>query len=189
MLRLYTGPMFCGKTTSMIRDAVNNSLTENKTIIIKYCNDIRYSSELFIITHSGIEFKSDTYTTIIKSNGTKLMLCEIPDDVTLIGIDEGQFYDDLVEFCTFWSRKGKSISVSALDGDYKMHKFGQVCDLIPICDTVKKLNGICMVCKSNPSSFTVKLTDNPDIIDIGSKDKYKSACRACFYKITSPCSC
>jgi thymidine kinase len=71
----------------------------------------------------------------------------------------------------------KSVYVGGLDGDYKMNKFGQILDLIPLCDKIEKLHAICSMCKK-PAPFTKRLTNETEQTVIGS-DNYIPVCRAC----------
>ncbi len=64
----------------------------------------------------------------------------------MIGIDEGQFYPDLVEKVEEYARKDKIIIISALDGTFERKPFGQIPYLIPLSDDVIKLRAICMSC-------------------------------------------
>lgn len=65
-------------------------------------------------------------------------------DVDVIGVDESQFFPDLLEVVEdLVENKGKHVRVAGLDGDAFKHKFGQTLDLIPICDEVVKLNATC----------------------------------------------
>ena len=48
------------------------------------------------------------------------------DMVDVVGIDEGQFYPDLVEKVEEFVRKDKLIIISALDGSFERKPFGQI---------------------------------------------------------------
>ena len=86
------------------------------------------------------------------------MLCETSrynlNEWDVIAIDEGQFFDNLYNFCKHCvDTLGKHVIVSALDGDYKREKFGQVLDLIPICTSVCKLHAFCKECNDGNNSM------------------------------------
>ena len=53
-------------------------------------------------------------------------------------------------------RKDKILIISALDGTFERKPFGQIPNLIPLCDDIVKLNAICMVC-GNDAPFTHRL--------------------------------
>ena len=68
------------------------------------------------------------------------------DDYDVIGIDEGQFFPDLVNFCEKMANAGKAVIVAALDGTFQRKGFPTVMELIPLAEHVVKLNAVCMVC-------------------------------------------
>lgn len=57
-------------------------------------------------------------------------LCSV-EQYDVIGIDEGQFYPDLVEMVEQWVEAGKVVLVAALDGDFRRKPFGRVLELVP----------------------------------------------------------
>ena len=71
-----------------------------------------------------------------------------------------------------------------LDGDSNRKRFGQMLDLIPICDKVTKLRSLCAICKNgNKAPFTLRTTTtSEEQILIGSDDCYKPVCRNCYFK-------
>ena len=107
-------------------------------------------------------------------------LKEMAQDFEVIGIDEGQFFPDLVEMAEYCSNRGKHVIISALDGDFERKPFGQVCDLIPLSEKVEKLQAICMLCKDENAVFNLRLIESQDKILVGSDDIYKSVCRKCY---------
>ena len=64
----------------------------------------------------------------------------------MIGIDEGQFFPDLVPFAEQMADKGKIIIVAALDGDFQRKGFGDILNLVPLAESIVKLNAVCMMC-------------------------------------------
>ena len=44
----------------------------------------------------------------------------------VVGVDEGQFFPDLVEFCDSMANAGKQVVVAALDGDFLRQPFGDI---------------------------------------------------------------
>ena len=78
------------------------------------------------------------------------------DKFDVIGIDEGQFYPDLITGVEKYVRKDKILIISALDGTFERKPFGQIPNLIPLCDDIVKLNAICMIC-GNDAPFTHRL--------------------------------
>ena len=51
--------------------------------------------------------------------------------------------------------------VVGLDGDSNREMFGDIVKLIPVCDSVRKLYGLCVRCKDGTKAcFTKRLVDN-----------------------------
>jgi len=66
----------------------------------------------------------------------------------VLGIDEGQFYVDVVEFCENAAHAGKIVIVSALGGTYQREGFNSILDLVPKAEKIKNLHAICKLCYS-----------------------------------------
>jgi thymidine kinase len=55
-------------------------------------------------------------------------------DYDIIGIDEGQFFENLVEFSENMANEGKMVIIAALDGTFERKAFGKVLELIPLAE-------------------------------------------------------
>ena len=99
----------------------------------------------------------------------------------LILINEGQFFSDIKEWVSCAVEKyNKHVYICGLDGDFRRNKFGDLLDLIPLCDEVIKLKSICVNCKVNHAIFTHRhIKDDTDQILIGT-DEYNPLCRSCY---------
>ena len=76
----------------------------------------------------------------------------------------------------------KKVYICGLDGDFKKQKFGEILDLIPLCDKVTKLTSICSLCKNgNPGIFSKRISDEKEQTLVGS-DNYIPVCRICYVK-------
>jgi thymidine kinase len=76
--------------------------------------------------------------------------------------------------------QGKKIYVGGLDGDFERKKFGQILDLIPMCDKINKLTSLCSICKNGvPGIFSKRLTLETEQTIVGS-DNYIPVCRSCY---------
>jgi thymidine kinase len=74
--------------------------------------------------------------------------------------------------------------VSGLDGDFERKKFGQILDLIPLCDKVTKMTSLCSLCKNGtPGLFSMRLTKEKEQMLIGSTN-YIPVCRVCYEENT-----
>ena len=172
-LEVILGPMFSGKTTHIVDLYEKYSATGISTLVINHSADIRYHDTM-LSTHDKrmipcifidkLELAMDRY-----------------DKVEAILINEGQFFPDLYDIVVrLVNIHNKRVHICGLDGDFKRMKFGALLDLIPMCDTVTKLNSRCTNCR-NPAIFSHRVTNEINQIVIGS-DNYMPLCRCCYNK-------
>ena len=183
-LEIIIGPMFSGKTTTLLNIAHTQFLKNKKVVIINHSHDTRYSNtKNTLSTHDGIKRKCITISSL------KTFENEYSDQFEkahVICINEAQFFDDLKEYVTTWVEKYKKhVVVSGLDGDYKRQKFGSILDLIPISDECNKIRSTCRNCsKKCLAPFTIRNHSDIEMqIAIGSNESYQAVCRACFQEI------
>ena len=186
-IELIIGPMFCGKTTELIRRAQTASVANKRVLLIKFILDDRYDKGDVITTHSKQKYSStegDDFLAPIKViSSLNLISQNTIDEVKkhdVICIDEGQFYSDLIEACERWAEEKKRIIISALDSDYLRRPFGQTCDLISKCELVTKLTGVCMICNKRAASFTKRIKQIDQLVVFSSTELYRSCCRTCY---------
>jgi len=176
-INLITGCMFSGKTSELINIAKMNKMINKDVMIINYVGDTRYSESSYITTHDRISLECERS----KKDITEMLLNEKFIKAQVICINEGQFFENLVDFCKIAVSLEKEIHVCGLDGDYLKRPFGEILNLIPHCETFKKLRAICMTCKNGTlASFTKKLTYTTELIHIASSDVYLPVCRKCY---------
>lgn len=165
-IHLILGPMFSGKSTKLINELLRYKSLGKFIFSIKPDIDNRYS-ETSITTHDGISIPACTTT--------KLMDVTVPYRTNVIGIDEAQFFEDLLPFIE--KNKNLIIIVAGLDGDARQKKFGNIIDLIPIADTYTKSYAFCKVCQDGtPAPFTKSLYII-DPIHIGGDKEYVAVCK------------
>lgn len=162
--------MFSYKSSELFRRLRRLRYAKKKCILIKYALDDRYSKE-YASTHDKITMEA---IQTEKLYTVKSLVME--HDV--IGIDEGQFYPDLVEFSEEMANIGKIVIIAALDGTFQRKPFGHVIDLIPLAESVIKLSAICVCGKE--AAFSKRVTAEIDVEIIGGVDKYIAVCRSCF---------
>lgn len=166
-LNLIIGPMFSGKTTELLRIAKRLQSINLKVLLLNYYEDTRYSNTE-MTTHN----KDGLPCTFIKHFDNLEY-----DSYDIICINEAQFFNKLIPFCKNVLSKNKTLYVSGLDGDYKQEKFGEILDLVPLCDTITKLHAFCKLCKDGTHAhFTKRLVTNKSQKLIGT-DEYIPVCR------------
>ena len=179
-LHLILGPMFSGKTTELIRIYNKYNACGIKCLMINHKSDTRYNSAGNVKSHSlnydvirsmNIGYLSDIitkYDHIVAEN-----------DVILI--NEGQFFSDLYDVVKMLvDISKKHVFVCGLDGDFKREKFGQILDLIPLCDNVVKLKAVCQNCKKCDAIYTHRKTNDTTQTIVAEKDMYSALCRNCY---------
>ena len=176
-LALYLGCMYAGKTSKLISIYEKNQAAGISTCVINYIEDKRYHDNK-MSTHDRKMISCLPVQKIYDVFEKDASLLEKTDAFI---INEGQFFSDLYDVVKLLvNDHGKKVYVCGLDGDYRMKKFGQMLDLIPIADHVEKLHAVCTLCKA-PASFTKRLTNETAQKVIGS-DNYIPVCRACHLK-------
>jgi thymidine kinase len=99
-------------------------------------------------------------------------------DYDVIGIDEVQFFGNVVDPCTQLAASGKIIIACGLDADHARRPFGCVPQLIAVAEDVVKLAAVCK-CGAD-AAFTLRTVEATEIVLIGGKDKYRPVCRKCY---------
>lgn len=166
-LHLIIGPMFSGKTTELLRIAKRLQSINLKVLLLNYHEDTRYSSSE-MSTHD----KESLPCTFIKN------LCTVDSlEYDIICINEAQFFDGLVTFCKKQLKLNKTLYICGLDGDYKQERFGEILNLIPLCDSITKLHAFCKICKNGTKAhFTKRLSEHSEQKLIG-VNEYIPTCR------------
>lgn len=133
--------------------------------------DTRHKDNV-IMTHDKITIPCCKVKTLQESKEL------IPSGTRVIGIDEAQFFPDLVEFVNQQLSLGRKLIVAGLDGDSNQKKFGSILDLIPQADSYVKKYALCTKC-SKPAIFTKRITNDTNQILVGAKESYIATCREC----------
>lgn len=134
------GCMFAGKTTELLRRCNKHEITGKNVLRVKFSADRRYGNDFKISTHSGLQHSAKPITS----------LADLGDEwvnADVIGIDEGQFFEDVVEFSEKAANSGKIVIISSLQGTFLRGAFPNILLLIPKCEKIKKLTAICKLCK------------------------------------------
>ena len=192
-LEIILGSMYSGKTSRLVEIYKQCKFCNISVVVINHSIDTRYDDEL-LSTHDKIKIPCikteklfDIYPYDLNlekgvqnipriTDKFKIVECEV------ILINEGQFFPDLEEFVKILLTNDKKVYVCGLDGDFERKKFGQILNLIPLCDKVTKLTSLCSVCKNGaPGIFSKRITLETEQTVVGS-DNYIPVCRKCYNK-------
>ena len=190
-LEIILGSMYSGKTSRLVEIYKQCKFCNISVVVINHSIDTRYDDEL-LSTHDKIKIPCikteklfDIYPYDLNlekgvqnipriTDKFKIVACEV------ILINEGQFFPDLEEFVKILLTNDKKVYVCGLDGDFERKKFGQILNLIPLCDKVTKLTSLCSVCKNGaPGIFSKRITLETEQTVVGS-DNYIPVCRKCY---------
>lgn len=171
-IRTYIGCMFSGKTSELQREYKRWNNIGKNVVLINYSDDNRYGNDDFVYTHDGQK------VPCIKTKKLTDISFDLLNKNDVILVNEGQFFEDLIDFCIMWCEKySKNIVVCGLDGDFMRRPFGRMNDLISISDEVIKLKAMCKKCNDGTQAlFSKRLTKETDYIVIGT-DMYMPVCR------------
>ncbi len=172
-IEVIVGCMFSGKTEELIRRLRRAQIAKQKVKIFKPEIDLRYSKEK-IVSHSELSLPSQLVKTSSEIIGHA-------GDAPVIGIDEGQFFDNgLVEVCNKLASDGKRVIVAGLDMDYRGLPFEPMPQLLSVAEYITKTLAICMVC-GNPASMTQRTIASGERVLVGAVDSYEARCRRHHY--------
>jgi thymidine kinase len=170
------GSMFSGKTDELIRRLRRATIAKQNVQVFKPLLDDRYSVEK-VSSHAGAEFEA----TPVENSAQ--ILERVADDVTVVAIDEAQFFDD--EVCSVaqtLAERGVRVLVAGLDTDFRAEPFGPMPTLMAQAERVDKLHAICMTC-GDAASRTQRLIDNQPahvndpVVVVGASELYEARCR------------
>lgn len=170
-IEVIIGPMFSGKSTELLRRLKRYRAAGVPFVLLKWRADNRYATDE-VHTHDHDSMPALSVDSI---EGARAVL----EEPMVVGIDEGQFFGDLLVMCEELANAGKVVIVAALDGTFERRPFEQVAALVSRAERVEKLSAICSRCAA-PAAFTKRLCGGNALIAIGGSESYKAVCRGCW---------
>ena len=173
-LELIIGCMFSGKSSELIRRLKRFKAINKNVLVINSAKDTR-ATESVLKTHDNVTFdciKTDSLADVVTT----------PEYIAadVIGVDEAQFFNNLISFAEYSMANDKHLIVAGLDGDYQQHFFGEILCLVPLANTIDKLSAYCMECKDGTLAHFTKRTLNSTNHHqemVGAGDIYMAVCR------------
>ena len=176
-INLITGPMFSGKTTTLIKTLQKKQDNGNQILCIKYNEDIRENEGKFTLqSHDKLLFPAISASNNLVDTLRSKNICV--EDYDVIGIDEGQFYDDILIIAEYCANIGKTVYITTLSGTFSRSTFNP--PLISICDNVKILTATCSECGA-PAAFSKRIVPSTELIVVGGISTYLPVCRKCYF--------
>jgi thymidine kinase len=172
-IEVVCGSMFSGKTEELLRRLKRSKFAGQRIEIFKPRLDTRYD-QVKVVSH-------DENTVLATPIEHSRQILEIADDVTVVGIDEAQFFDsDLTIHAQTLARQGKRVIVAGLDMDFRGEPFGPMPQLLAVAEYITKVHAICVHC-GNLATHSYRLGNEEGTVLLGEKDKYEPRCRSCYH--------
>lgn len=172
-IEVVVGSMFSGKTEELIRRVRRAEFAKLKVQVFKPVIDNRYKVK---------EVTSHNQNTVdaVPLNNIDEIWDHLNPKTRVIGIDEGQFFDDrIVQVVQDLADRGLRVIVAGLDTDWKGKPFEPMPTLMAIAENVTKQHAVCMVCGA-PASRTQKTSGGESKIEVGAAESYEARCREHF---------
>ena len=172
-IEVIVGSMFSGKSEELIRRLNRARIAKQKVLVFKPQIDARYSKQE-IASHSGQKHDSIPVST------TAEMLSHISEDTQVVGIDEGQFFDEeIIDAVNKLASSGKRVIIAGLDQDFMGKPFEPMPQLLSIAEFITKTHAICVKCGST-ANYSQRTVESEARVEVGAADKYEARCRRCF---------
>ena len=163
-----------GQERRAIRRVTRYHLARVPTQTFKPSLDVRYAVGE-VVSHSRMSTAAQPV-----ANSDEL-LRSVEDRTVVVGIDEGQFFDDhgLVEVAMLLAGAGKKVIVAGLDTDYLGRPFEPIPALMLRAEYVTKSLAVCHRC-GGPGLFTQRVVASDELVVLGATDAYEARCRRVF---------
>jgi len=186
-LEIITGPMFCGKSTELIRRLHTAKWAGKNIIVIKPASDVRTKSEIAARGKDAetLQFvrKAEFPAHAVSSEKEILRLFR-GNVFDVLAVDEAQFFDEwfvgfIEKLLEREAKRDLCIIVCGLDMDAWRKPFGVMPHLLAIANNILKLQAVCFRCRSEHAVFSQKLSGGKNKVDVGDAEKYEARCRLC----------
>jgi thymidine kinase len=172
-VEVITGSMFSGKSEELIRRLRRAKIARQKVQVFKPDVDSRFSND-HIVSHSEMRHES------ANSRSAAEVLAKVDPDTEVVGIDEGQFFDnDLVTVANELAQRGVRVIIAGLDQDYTGKPWEPMPQLLAIAEYITKTHAICMKC-GQPANYTQRTFESEERVAVGGEGMYEARCRSCF---------
>jgi len=172
-LDVYAGPMYAGKTSSLLKRVLWLDHQKHKVLVLKPAKDNRYAEEQ-IVTHNQLSYPCISFTDfgeIADRFNIK------PYNYNTVFLDEIQFMNSKETLATveMWLRDGVNVIACGLDQDSRGIPFETTSMLMGLADCVEKIRANCTIC-GRDATKTYRVKAQGDRIQVGSIGMYEPRC-------------
>jgi thymidine kinase len=165
--------MFSGKSEELIRRVTRSQIARIPVQTFKPDFDDRYAQRA-VVSHSALRVEAAPV------DSAKALLALVEDVTEVVGIDEGQFFDEqLLDVCESLAAAGKQVVVAGLDLDYLRRPFEPIPSLCGRAEYVTKMLAVCHRC-GGPALYTQRIVRGDDLVVLGAGGTYEARCRVCY---------
>ena len=180
-LEVVVGPMFSGKTESVIYAARRHHILQQVFAVLRPAIDQRTPE---VKSHSGDRLPQSPYVkTIVVPQllaGERWKPVRLPVGTTRVAVEEAQFFpEEIVRDVQKWRKAGMGVLVTGLDMDSMGEPFDISARFLALATSVTKLVAVCVQCGS-PAQHSYRKGDPGDRIAIGGADLYEARCMSCW---------
>jgi thymidine kinase len=171
-LKIFTGPMFGGKTTRMLAVLERYQYQNKTTVLLKPNIDNRYSDSR-VVTHKGQE-----HTSILVKSGVEIL--ERAAEYDVVAVDEMFLIPGAAECLISLFKQGKTVLISSLQLSSTSaflrkgyEPFDEMVKIMPWATHIEVCPAICYKC-SNDAFYTERLSKDEKKFLIGGADLRKT---------------
>jgi len=175
ILKVYAGPMYAGKTTSLLGEltiAIDNG---KRPLVVKPLIDNRYSDD-DIVSHDGISVNQITGVKALRLPTDEIPSLDQIKDIDIIFVDEAQFFTNIGNAIDAYLELGIDVVAVGLDMDSNGKPFGSMPALLAKANKVHKLTATCSVCGDTATRTYRKPGSSKDQVLIGGTETYEPRC-------------
>lgn len=179
MITLIVGPMYGGKSTALIQKMERYIYAKKSICFIRPIRDDRG-----YITHNGLRDVQQKLT----SRDLTLEILEFTEDLVkrleqfdAVFIDEYFMIHNCKLLCT--NSVKPNIYFAGLLATSENELFEETKEILPYCDDIIKLNGVCCECGSDTGNYSMYKANNKTEAIVVGDNEYECVCRDCYRKI------
>src|SRR5574344_850305 len=178
--------MFSGKSTYILQKIERAVYGKLRVCLIKPLKDTRK-----YFSHSGNqpdgkikEFMNKGLLDYYEiSEFTDDIVNQIKDKYDTILIDEFFMIHNCKKLATYLFKYGQNVYFAGLISTSENELFEEAKDILPYCDDIVKLSGVCMECGSQLGNYSLYKGIKDKELVIGDEDKYECVCKNCYFKL------
>lgn len=173
-LDIYSGPMYAGKTSFLLKRVLWLDHQSKSVLVMKPSKDDRYAKES-IVTHNQLSYPCVSFSKFEEIDENYNIM---PYNFDTVCLDEVQFMDTLatIDHVDKWLNNGVNVVATGLDQDSRGVPFETTALLMGLADNVSKITATCTKC-GRLATKTYRKDASGDRVQVGSVGMYEPRCK------------